>query len=128
MTNQNKGYLEWGISFWIGVGLMSIINALKLTNGSPIRYGWVMFGISVILVIFYVIFYYKIKDKKMIKLYKSKGQIGWGIAFWIGMGVMSIINVWKIVYNQNAIRYSWIMFGISIIFIIICAILIKIKK
>jgi len=59
---------------------------------------------------------------------KNKRQLEWGISFWIGIGLMSIINVWKIIQNQHAITYSWIMFGISIIFIIICAILIKIKK
>ena len=49
-------------------------------------------------------------------------------SFWIGIGLMSIINVWKIIENKNAITYSWIMFGTSIIVIIICLILIKIKK
>jgi len=43
---QLMGYV--GIAFWGGIGLMSLINALQLTNGSPIRYGWVMFGISLI--------------------------------------------------------------------------------
>ena len=57
-----------------------------------------------------------------------KEKYRYGIGFWIGMGLMSIINVWKITQNQNALSYSWIMFGISIIFIIIGAILIKIKK
>ena len=50
------------------------------------------------------------------------------MTFWIGVGLMSIINVWKIVGNQNAAKYSWIMFGFSVIFIIICMILIKRKK
>ena len=59
---------------------------------------------------------------------KNKRQLEWAIGFWIGIGLMSIINVWKIIQNQHAISYSWIMFGISIIAIIICVILIKIKK
>lgn len=58
---------------------------------------------------------------------KTKRQIEWAMSFWIGIGLMSIINVWKIVQNQHAVSYSWIMFGISIIFIIICLILISIK-
>ncbi len=41
---------------------------------------------------------------------------------------MSIINVWKIIQNQHAISYSWIMFGFSIIFIIICVILLIKRK
>jgi len=59
---------------------------------------------------------------------KNKRQLEWAISFWIGVGLMSIINVWKITQNQKAVPYSWIMFGVSIIAIIICVILIKIKK
>jgi len=59
---------------------------------------------------------------------KSKRTLEWAISFWIGIGLMSIINVWKIIQNQHALSYSWIMFGISIIWIIVCVILIKIKK
>ena len=51
----------------------------------------------------------------------------WAIGFWIGVGLMSIINVWKITQNQHAVLYSWIMFGVSIICVIICLILIGIK-
>ena len=51
----------------------------------------------------------------------------WAIGFWIGIGLMSIINVWKIIHNQQAISYSWIMFCTSIVAIVICVILIKIK-
>jgi tellurite resistance protein TehA-like permease len=58
---------------------------------------------------------------------KTKRQLEWALSFWIGIGLMSIINVWKIIQNQHAISYSWIMFWISIIFIIICCILITMK-
>ena len=57
-----------------------------------------------------------------------KEKFKYGISFWIGVGLMSIINVWKIIQNNNALLYSWIMFGISVIAIIICAILIKRKE
>ena len=59
---------------------------------------------------------------------KSKRQLELATSFWIGAGLMSIINVWKVTENKQAITYSWIMFGVSVIAIIICAILIKIKK
>ena len=59
---------------------------------------------------------------------KKKRQLEWAISFWIGIGLMSIINVWKITQNQHALPYSWIMFGISIVAIITCVILVKIKK
>jgi hypothetical protein len=59
---------------------------------------------------------------------KSKRQLELATSFWIGIGLMSIINIWKITENKHATTYSGIMFGVSIIAIIICAILIKIKK
>lgn len=59
---------------------------------------------------------------------KSKRVYELAMAFWIGIGLMSIINIWKIDYSQNALSYSWIMFGVSIIFIIITAILVKTAK
>ena len=53
---------------------------------------------------------------------KNKRFLEWAISFWVGAGLMSIINVWKITQNSQAIRYSWIMFFISVIFIVICTI------
>ena len=58
-------------------------------------------------------------------IHKNRRQLEWGISFWLGIGLMSMINIWKIVENQHALSYSWIMFGISIIMLIICIILIK---
>ena len=52
----------------------------------------------------------------------------WAICFWIGIGLMSIINVWRFYINAHSILYSWIMFGISLLAISICMILIKLKK
>ena len=59
---------------------------------------------------------------------KSKRILELAMSFWIGVGLMSIINIWKIISGRNPIIYSWIMFGISIIFIIICLILIFINQ
>jgi len=61
-------------------------------------------------------------------LRKSKRVIELAMAFWIGIGLMSIIDVWKIITGRNPLLYSWIMFGVSIIFIIICALLILISS
>jgi hypothetical protein len=62
---------------------------------------------------------------------KSKKYI-WliiGISFWAGFGLSSIINIIKTVYTQQALRYDWIMFIVSIILIVISVIyLIKIKN
>ena len=60
---------------------------------------------------------------------QTKRHLEWAICFWIGIGLMSIIDIWKITQDQNALRYSWIMSGFSIIFLVICIILlIKRKK
>ncbi len=59
---------------------------------------------------------------------KNKRQLEWAVAFWIGVGLMSIINVWKIIQGRNPILYSWIMFGISILAVVICILLIRNKR
>jgi len=59
---------------------------------------------------------------------KQKRYLEWAIAFWLGIGLMSIINIWKINTNQNAITYNWIMFWVSIVFIIISIILLITNK
>jgi hypothetical protein len=59
---------------------------------------------------------------------KDKKYFEWAISFWIGIGLMSIINVWKIIYTKQTLSYNWIMFGVSIIFILICVVLIRLKK
>jgi hypothetical protein len=52
-----------------------------------------------------------------------------GISFWVGFGLSSIINIIKTVYTQQALRYDWIMFVVSLIVIVIGVIyLIKFKK
>ena len=59
---------------------------------------------------------------------KKMRFLEWGISFWVGAGLMSIINVWKITQNQQAVLYSWIMFFISIIFIVIGTIYLIVKN
>lgn len=61
-------------------------------------------------------------------IYKKEKYLEWAVCFWIGIGLMSIINIWKIIYTQKELSYDWIMFGISIIFIVICTILIRKNK
>jgi len=60
------------------------------------------------------------------KLY-TKEKVKIGLAFWGGLGLMSLINALRL-QNGYPILYNWIMFGVSIIFIIICLILINNKK
>ena len=58
----------------------------------------------------------------MADLNKRKIILQLAMSFWTGVGLMSIINVWKITQGNNAIRYSWIMSGVSVLFLIICII------
>ena len=61
-------------------------------------------------------------------MHKQKRFWEWAICFWVGAGLMSIINVWKITQSKQALQYSWIMFFISIIFIVICAVYLLVKN
>lgn len=58
----------------------------------------------------------------------KKKYFEWAISFWIGIGITSIVNVWKITQNQNAVRYPWIMFSLAIVFISISIFLYKREK
>ena len=42
-----------------------------------------------------------------------------GVGFWIGVGVMALLNLYKIYFHQNQYNYDWIMLGVSIIIIIV---------
>ena len=59
---------------------------------------------------------------------KSRKILELSIAFWAGIGLMSIINIWKISNTKQTLPYDWIMFGVSAVAILICATLINIKK
>ena len=48
-----------------------------------------------------------------------------GIGFWIGSGVFSIINIFKILTHANILNYDYIMTGIALIFILLSLILQK---
>jgi hypothetical protein len=45
-----------------------------------------------------------------------------GVGFWIGVGVMALLNLYKIYFQQNLYNYDWIMFGVSIIIVIVALI------
>jgi hypothetical protein len=69
------------------------------------------------------------QEGKMNKEQKRYMGLIIGISFWAGIGLMSLANIVKIVYNQHALSYDWIMLVVSIIIIIICLIyLIKRKQ
>ena len=59
---------------------------------------------------------------------KNKRQVERGIFFWMGMGLMNPIYALRLPPKAHPVLYPWIMSGVSIIFIGICAVLIKRKK
>ncbi len=65
MNNEQKRHI-WaiiGISFFAGIGFMSIINIIKtIYNQHPLSYDWIMFVVSIIIIIVGLIFL--IKKKK----------------------------------------------------------------
>jgi hypothetical protein len=58
----------------------------------------------------------------MINLKKRKKILELAMSFWVGAGLMSIINIWKITQGMNALNYSRIMSAVSGVLIIICLI------
>jgi len=58
---------------------------------------------------------------------KIKGKIEWGIFFWMGMALMNLIYALQLPPKAYPTLYPWIMFGISMFFMII-ALMLKIKK
>ena len=51
-----------------------------------------------------------------------------GIGFWIGGGVFSMINIFKILTHANSLPYDYIMTGIAVIFILLSLILFRKKN
>ncbi len=67
MNKEQKRYyrLIMGISFWAGIGFMSIINIIKTVyNQHALSYDWIMFAFSIILIIIGVIYLIIIKKKR----------------------------------------------------------------
>jgi divalent metal cation (Fe/Co/Zn/Cd) transporter len=50
------------------------------------------------------------------------------ISFFAGIGLMSIFNIVKTMYNQHPIEYDWIMLAVSIIMMFISLLFLTIFK
>jgi divalent metal cation (Fe/Co/Zn/Cd) transporter len=50
------------------------------------------------------------------------------ISFFAGIGLMSIFNIIKTIYNQHPIEYDWIMLAVSIIIMSLCLLFLTIFK
>ena len=69
MSKEQKRYI-WliaGISFWAGIGFMSIVNIIKTVyNQHALSYDWKMFAVSIVIIIIGVIDLIKIRKKRQV--------------------------------------------------------------
>lgn len=118
-----------GVSFWIGGGVISIINIIKnLTHTNSLNYDYIMTGIAVIYVILSLILLRKINSKGN---NGKKYKYAFGIGFWIGGGVYSLINMimnLKNVPQNNIIFYNYLITCVAVIGLILNIILLKRRK
>jgi uncharacterized membrane protein len=115
-----------GIGFWIGGGVFSIINIIKnLTHANILRYDYIMTGIAVIFVILSLIL---LRKKKKGDNLDKKNKYTYGIGFWLGGGIYSLINI---ILNLNQIsqskilHYNYIITGVAIFGLILNLFLLK---
>jgi len=69
--------------------------------------------------------------QKVKKMDKEQVRNRWliiAISFFAGIGLMSIFNIIKTIYNQHPIQYDWIMLVVSIIIMSICLLFLTIFK
>ena len=118
-----------GIGFWFGSGVFSVINIFKiLTHANILLYDYIMTGIAVIFLILSLILS-GIKNKR------SNGnkidKFTFGISFWIGGGVYSVINIFMNLRNipQNDIlSYNYLIAGVAVFGLILNLILLNKEK
>lgn len=117
-----------GIGFWIGGGVLGIINLIKiLATANILLYDYVMTGVAVIFVTLSLILL-RIKNKGNNLNPKVKDKYSFGIGFWIGGGVYSLINMimnLKNVPKSNILFYNYLITGIAVIGLLINIILLK---
>jgi len=120
----------FGIGFWIGGGVFSMINIFKIrTHANILPYDYIMTGVAVIFILLSLILLRK-KNKTNNRDTIDKYTIG--ISFWIGGGVYSLINMIMNLKNApqpNILSYNYLILGVAVIGMILNIILlIKGKK
>jgi hypothetical protein len=115
-----------GIGFWIGGGVFSIINIIKNhTHANILRYDYIMTGIAVIGIILSLIL---LRKKNKGDNLDTKDKYSYGIGFWIGGGVYSLINMIMNLKNtpqSNILSYNYLITGVAVIGLILNIILLK---
>jgi hypothetical protein len=124
MRKQDKYII--GIGFWIGGEVFSIINIIKiLTTVNPLHYDFIMTGVAVIFIILCLIL---LRKKKIQDTGNTKVNFKFGMFFWIGGGVYSLINMimnLKNVPQSSILSYNYILSGAAVIGLILNLFLLK---
>jgi hypothetical protein len=111
-----------GIAFWIGGAVISIINIIKiLASANILLYDYIMTGVAVIFVTLSLILLRK-KNKEDNLKPKDKDKYTFGIGFWIGGGVYSLVNMimnLKNVVHSNILYYNYLIIGIAVLGLIL---------
>jgi len=118
-----------GIAFWIGGAVISIINIIKIlfATANILLYDYIMTGVAVILVTLSLILIRK-KNKEGKLNQKYKNNYSFGIGFWIGGGVYSLVNMFMNLKNapkSNILYYNYLITGIAVLGLILNIILLK---
>ena len=99
-----------GIGFWAGGAIFSMINIFKiLTQANILCYNYIMTGVAVIFIIVSLIFLRK-KNKGYNR--DKKDNYIFGISFWIGGGIYSLINIIMNLINtpqSNILYYNYLI-------------------
>ena len=102
-----------GIGFWIGAAVFSFINIFKIhTHANILNYDYIMTGIAVIFIIVSLILL-----RKKIKGENWNTKYQFGIGFWIGGGIYSLINLimnLKNVAQNNILLYNYLITGLAV--------------
>ena len=124
MINPDKHLT--GIGFWIGGGVFSIINIIKiLTHANTLRYDYIMTGIAVIFIILSLIL---LRKNNKVDNGNKKNKYRFGLSFWIGGGTYSLINMIMNLKNtpqSNILSYNYLITGVAVISLILNIILLK---
>ncbi len=117
-----------GIAFWIGGAVISIINIIKiLATANILLYDYIMTGVAVIFITLSLMLLKK-KNKGDKLSPKDKDKYTFGIGFWIGAGVYSLINMimnLKSIAKSNILSYNYLITGVAVIGLILNIILLK---
>jgi len=113
-----------GIGFWIGGGVFSMINIFKtLTHANTLSYDYIMTGVAVIFILVSLILLRKRNKGDSVN---KKVNYTFGISFWIGGGVYSVININMNLINtpqKNILSYNYVITGVAFIGLILNIIL-----